>query len=248
MIIEELLSSVAASLAGREVTDLRIGFGYTGAWLEGGAAGVAFSFRRQAGHYCELKSSSGELHQRDAMELARLALKPRLVDSAVGMAVINAALSEKVGEKENINGDVMEYIEVKPGEKWGMIGNFCPLVNRLQNEVDLYVFERELTDKYLYPDWAAAQYLPAMDVVVLSGTTVINNTFDSLFPLCENAREVVVLGPSTPLAPEIMAAKGVTLLGGTVIENPSRAMRMVGQAGGTRTLLKVSRKVNLALK
>ncbi|MGM0381444.1 MAG: Rossmann-like domain-containing protein, partial [bacterium] len=202
----------------------------------------------QAGHYCELKASSGKLHEKGALELARLALNPRCVDAAVGMATINAALAEDIGAGDNIGGDVMEYIEINPGEKWGMIGNFCPLVSRLENEVDLYVFERELDDKYLYPDWAAPQYLPDMDVVVLSGTTVTNNTFDSLVSLCGQARSVVLLGPSTPLAPGIMKDKGVTLLGGTVVEEPEKAMTIVSQAGGTRNLLEASRKVNLVLK
>jgi len=248
MIKQELLNSVKEDLEGRKVVSVRVGFGYTGVHLEGGAAGVSFSFRRQAGHYCELKSSAGELHKKEALELARLALNPRCVDAAVGMATINAALSENIGSGDDIGGDVMEYIEINPGEKWGMVGNFCPLVSRLEDEVDLYVFERELDEKYLYPDWAAPQYLPDMDVVVLSGTTVTNNTFDSLVSLCGQARAVVLLGPSTPLAPEIMKDEGVTLVGGTVVEEPEKAMRIVSQAGGTRGLLKASRKVNLDLQ
>ncbi|MFP4687363.1 MAG: Rossmann-like domain-containing protein [bacterium] len=248
MIKNELLDSVKEELEGRTVEDLRIGFGYTGAWLEGGAAGVSFSFRRQAEHYCQLKADSGSLHHKDALQLARFALRPHTVDSVVGMAVINAALAGAIEADSDIEGDVMKYIKLNPGEKWGMVGNFCPLVPRLEKEVDLYVFEREINDKYLYPDWAAEQYLPQMDVVILSGTTVTNNTFDRLVSLCEKAREVVLLGPSTPLAPEVMSEKGVTLLSGTVIEEPEKAMTMVSQAGGTRTLLEVSRKVNLVLK
>ena len=247
MIKRDLLKQVEDELNDTKVKDVRIGFSYTAVWLQDLAAGVSFSFRRQVGHYCELKSQAGELHKMSALDLAELALKPRTIDSVVGMAAINAALVEKVSKSRCIKGDFLDHVGIRSGEKWGMVGNFCPLVDRLGDQVELHVFERELSEDYLYPDWAAPQYLPEMDVVVLSGTTVTNNTFERLAELSRKARELVVLGPSTPLAVEIMADHGVTLLAGIAVDEPEKIMNITGQGGGTRQLLTAAHKVNLAI-
>lgn len=45
----------------------------------------------------------------------------------------------------------------------------------------------------------AAEMLPQCQVVILSATTLLNRTVDDLLDLCRNARELAILGPSTPL-------------------------------------------------
>ena len=54
----------------------------------------------------------------------------------------------------------------------------------------------------LYPDWAEYRLLPECDVVILTGTSVINGTIDQLLSWCSGAREVSVTGPSTPMYPD----------------------------------------------
>lgn len=244
MIIRELLERVESELQSRTVTDLRIGISYTGVCLDGGEVGIAYTFREEVGHCCEIKDRAGELIGDSVLELARLALNPRPVDSAVGLATINAVLNRNLAGE---TGDILDFVTFDGAEKVGMVGNFCPLVSRLQDQVDLYVFERDLQQEGVYPDWAAEQYLPEMDAVILSGTTVVNRTLEHLLEKCSEAREKIILGPTTPLAPDILAAKGATVLGGTVIQKPGQALDIISQGGGTRTLQKTGEKVTLKL-
>ncbi len=245
MIIEELLEKVEPELASKTVTDLRIGISYTGVCLDGGDLGIAYTFREEVGHCCEVKDHAGELIGGDARELARLALNPRPVDSAVGLATINAVLNQ---ELEGETGDILEFVELQPEVKLGMVGYFGPLIKQLQDKVDLYVFERQIQEDGVYPDWAAEQYLPEMEAVILSGTTVVNRTLEHLLEKCGRAREIMVLGPTTPLAPEILKSHGATVLGGTVIQKPGQALDIISQGGGTRTLQRTGEKVTLRLK
>ncbi|MFW6113843.1 MAG: Rossmann-like domain-containing protein, partial [Actinomycetota bacterium] len=50
------------------------------------------------------------------------------------------------------------------------------------------------------------------------------------------AREVVLLGPSTPYVPSAFRATPVTLLAGSKVSNPARVRQVVSEGGGTMTM------------
>ena len=86
--------------------------------------------------------------------------------------------------------------------------------------------------------------LPQADVVALTGTSLINHTFDGLIRLCRSDALVLLLGPSAPLTPILFEA-GVNAVSGTLVTDPERVLRSVGQgatfrqikrAGGLRLL------------
>jgi uncharacterized protein len=83
--------------------------------------------------------------------------------------------------------------------------------------------------------------------VILSATTLLNRTIDGLLQLCQNAREVAILGPSTPLLPEAFGTHGVTLLSGIQVIDPQRALRIVSEGGGTRQFGGAVRKLTVRL-
>jgi len=56
--------------------------------------------------------------------------------------------------------------------------------------------------------------LPACDIVILSGTTMINNTIDELLSKCSIAKEIIMVGSSVPMFPEAFKDTKVTVLAG----------------------------------
>ena len=86
--------------------------------------------------------------------------------------------------------------------------------------------------------------LPQADVVALTGTSLLNQTFDQLIGLCRPDAFRLLLGPSTPLSPVLFDA-GIDALSGTWVDDPELVLRSVGQgatfrqikrAGGLRLL------------
>jgi uncharacterized protein (DUF4213/DUF364 family) len=76
---------------------------------------------------------------------------------------------------------------------------------------NIYVFEQNVPEgSGLYPAEAISTYLPKCDVVVITATSIINHTFDEVSSYCKNAKEVCLVGPSTPLCPEIFLVGRVT--------------------------------------
>jgi len=244
VIVDDLLRFSEKTLKKRSVVDVRLGLGYSAVLLDDGSLGLAHSLTDGAFHCCEVSDKAGELGG-DAWGLAKLALAPRGMDSAVGVATINAAVNPGVKARE---GDVLEFLDLRPNEKIGMVGYFRPLVPKLREGHELLIFERAPQDDEVYPDWAGEKMLPTVDVAIITGTAIINKTIDHLLNLTANAREIVVVGPSTTLAAEVFAKRGVALLSGMVVEDTEKALRIVSQGGGARELNKVSRKVAIDLK
>lgn len=66
------------------------------------------------------------------------------------------------------------------------------------------------------------------DVVALTGTSLINHTFDDLIALCRPDAFVVLLGGSAPLSPLLLSHHVSAVAGTRVIDVPA-ALAAVGQ-------------------
>jgi uncharacterized protein (DUF4213/DUF364 family) len=58
----------------------------------------------------------------------------------------------------------------------------------------------------------------------------------------------MLLGPSTPYAPEILAARGVTILSGMQVTDVALGLRVISEGGGTMRLLPAMRKVSVRIR
>jgi uncharacterized protein (DUF4213/DUF364 family) len=86
--------------------------------------------------------------------------------------------------------------------------------------------------------------------VIISATTLINETFDEIVAHTMSAREVILLGPSTPLLPEAFEGTPLTYLAGIQIIDRRKTLAIVSEGGGTRRLTKLGtvRKVVVPLR
>lgn len=78
--------------------------------------------------------------------------------------------------------------------------------------------------------------LESADLVVLTGTTIVNGTLTDILARIGHAGEVIVMGTSTPMIPEVFSGTGVTYLAGASIKDPDRAFTIVMEGNGTREL------------
>jgi uncharacterized protein (DUF4213/DUF364 family) len=61
-------------------------------------------------------------------------------------------------------------------------------------------------------------------------------------------RAVIIMGPSTPLLPAVFDQTPFTHLGGAIIADSMRVMKIISEGGGTPALRPYLRFVNLNLK
>jgi uncharacterized protein (DUF4213/DUF364 family) len=247
MLIEELCGRLLPAAAGRTVVDLRVGVGYTGVLLDDGRCGLAYTFRDAApDRGCNVLGEAGTLAGRAAADVARFARSPDPIAAAIGLATLNA-LGEPPAAAD---ADVLDVIDPRAQDEVGMVGYFRPLVEPLRKRAKaLHVFERQADAAAgLLPAEAAADILPRCRIAIVTATSLLNRTMDALLLSCRNAREVVVLGPSTPLQPDLFAGRGVTCLSGVWVTDGPRALRIISEGGGTRRLQPALRKVCLRIR
>jgi len=233
VIVDNLLDLLAPRAEGRTVADVCVGLAYTAVRLDDGRCGLAYTFHEDAGEGCSVVQEAGTLAGRPARELAGWVRTLDATSVALGVATLNALIDPPA---DAVGADVTELIRVSPGDVVGMVGYFAPLVGFLQQRAArLHIFERRPRDQAAeHPDWTAPLLLPECDVAIISGTAVINRTIDALLTHTAKAREVVILGASTPLVPEVFAGRGVTLLSGVQVTDAARVFRVVSEGGGTR--------------
>ena len=248
-IIEALVEHGLSLAGGERVAKVRVGLGYTAVTLESGKAGVGAMLRYLLdADGCSILPYPGTLGGRDAAELVPLLGSPGIVEASIGLAAVNA-LFEPNGMAGLSTGDPVDLLGIRPKDRVAMVGYMAPVAERIRRAAaECVVFddgragEEGITETSLEED-----LLPGCDVVVLSATSLLNKTFDRLVELSAGAREICVMGASTPLAPDVFRPRGVTLLSGRRFTDPGRLLRVVGEAGGRKSLAPISLKVNIPL-
>jgi uncharacterized protein (DUF4213/DUF364 family) len=111
----------------------------------------------------------------------------------------------------------------------------------------LTIFERSSSWTVgVQPADRALDLLPTCSVALITSTALITESLDALLEAAAGCREVALLGPSTPLLPEVFAETPVTWLSGIRIENLAQVL-LVSEGGGTRTFSPYVQKINLRL-
>lgn len=172
---------------------------------------------------------------RSGRELAALAQlsPPDLLQTAIGMAAINALLPLDSAVWTEVNACEM-IVRYGVGRRVALIGHF-PFVDALRREVGtLWVLELQPQPGDL-PAEAAPEVVPQADVLAMTGTTLINGTFEGLMALRRPGAVVMVLGPSTPLSP-VLFDYGVDLIAGAVVEDVDAVLHAIRAGGGFRHL------------
>ena len=103
------------------------------------------------------------------------------------------------------------------GAKIALIGHLT-VTEEMQNKAEkIYILEKA-PQPGDYPDSACDYILPQCDIVIITGSAIINKTFPHLLELCKNAHTTILAGPSVPMCPELLDF-GIDRLSGMIVEN-----------------------------
>jgi uncharacterized protein (DUF4213/DUF364 family) len=223
-IIDDLLDRIPTDRIG--LRDVRIGPFWTVVWTERGAGLASTQRDAHTPHGQSLIRWAGDLMDHTAQELAELLRSASPMEAALGMATVNA-LSEVDGVSLTNRNASEEIIRRGRGKRVVIVGHF-PFVPEVREAVGhLDVLELDPGPDEL-PPTAAAEVIPLADVIALTGTSLINKTFDALMEGRRPDAFVLVLGPTTPLSP-VLFDHGVDLIAGTLVTDPMQAMNTASQ-------------------
>jgi len=171
--------------------------------------------------------------ERSALELAALLRSESPVEASIGMAAVNALLEVDEEACVVINAEEV-IIEKGAAKKVAIVGHF-PFIPRVRRVVGtLWVLEQRPREDDL-PAEAAPEIIPQADVVAITGTALINHTFEELVALCRPEVYVLVLGGSAPLS-SLLFDYGADAIAGTRVIDVPAVLRAVSQGATFRQI------------
>jgi uncharacterized protein (DUF4213/DUF364 family) len=186
----------------------------------------------------------GKLQGRAALDLAREALGQNGIRRAVGIAALNA-LADPCWRRRphpemelRLGIDAFDAAEIRPGERVVVVGAFVPFLKALKAMGQPYlVLEQDPATlkpdelPFFRPAGEAAEVLPEADVLLITGTTLINDTLDGLLALARPDARVTMVGPTVGLLPDPLLRRGADVLGSVRIVDPHAFLDILAEGG-----------------
>jgi len=255
--IEIIIEKSPAPLQDVWIDDLVIGIFFTGVKLSTGHAGVAFTPMGEVPEAVCCPTAAARMPQAGSLDgspvsgMIKYALDPNVLKSAIGVATLNA-LSQWVIE----SGDKREYevikekdgfdlLEIKPDETVTLIGAFGPYIRRLKGMGNpFFIVERSPQTlrpeemKYFKSEPEMASAVEASEVVIMTGTAVVNHTIDNLLSLIRDDQRTAIIGPTASMVPDAFFERGVDIMAGVRILDADGMIKILKQGGSAYHLLK----------
>ena len=244
MILDQKLFESVCDAAGRvAVEQVFIGLGYTAVTTSDGGIGMAATGVVLDGSHAG-NMDVVDYEGRPATDLLEGILAPDIMLRTMALALINALNHTRAIQlpEDTRNRILFDRFDILGGARVAMVGYFPPLVRFLEEkQIPLSVIDksRGIGNKQTFyrqlADWA--------QVLILTATSIVNNTMEDLLSHAGPQLETVVLGPSTPMLPEAFDHLPVHMLAGSAITDRGGALKAVRHGGGTRALKPFTRKV-----
>jgi len=230
---KRLIDFLLPYAANISISDVRIGLGYTAVKIEGGYGGVAWT-PKSAAPCCTHFEKAGTLVGRPVKELLTMLGDERsALARAVGLATANALLAS-LPKPPVLEEEVISALQITPDDRVAMVGYFSPVIAQLRKTgCQLDILELHTEHAETLPTEKTGEVLGSCTVAIITGTSLINGTFDELFPALGTPRAAVVLGPSSPLCGEIFSGTKITHVAGARVRDTDAVLRVVSEGGGT---------------
>ncbi|NMA10665.1 MAG: Fis family transcriptional regulator, partial [Methanomicrobiales archaeon] len=159
-----------------------------------------------------------------------------------GIAILNA-LSESCWKRRpdyvrETGRDILDTVPL-PGDGYvAVVGALVPVIRRLKARGKPFGI-LELDPRTLKPDELpyavprdeADAAVQRADMLVITGTTLINNTLEPLLALARPGASIVVVGPTASMLPDAFFRRGVTMLGGDSVTRPDEVLDTIAEGG-----------------
>lgn len=167
----------------------------------------------------------------DIQEAARALMSWNFEEASLALAAINACLNTEARMKEFHCKEPYDNYCTRgldlSGKRLGLIGHL-----KMPEEVRNAAAECHILELHPqpgdYPASACEWILPECEIVIITGSSLINKTLPRLLALCRNAYTILA-GPTVPLCPALLDL-GIDRLAGLVINDPERMKKR--QAAG----------------
>ncbi len=227
-----------------------VGLFFTGVKLANGHAGVCYTPVKSIPEAVCCPSSAmamplpGKMRGRDALELAAEGLGKGILQKALAIAILNAlsstsfALGTPGGWDLRLGVDPVDALALEEGARVVVVGALVPYLRRLKARGrPFHVLEQDpaalKADElpFFVPAQRAGDIVPQADVLVVTGSTLLNGTCEGLLEMARKGAEIVVVGPTSSLLPGALFRRGVRVVAGIRITQPDTLLDLLAEGG-----------------
>jgi uncharacterized protein (DUF4213/DUF364 family) len=158
------------------------------------------------------------------------------IQNMLGLAAINAICQQVMRVTGNAPGsatDSLGLMQIRAGDRVGMVGFFPPLLKYLRDtDAELVIVEKNPQFIERYPKLPVTLDVKALNgcnKVLCTGTTVQNDTLEEVLLHCGAAEHISVLGPTAGYFPDPLFARGVHVLGGRLVNDGLLLLELIAQ-------------------
>jgi uncharacterized protein (DUF4213/DUF364 family) len=134
--------------------------------------------------------------------------------------------------------DAFDAADIRPGQLVVVVGAFVTFLRELKKRGQPYLV-LEQDPATLKPDEMpfyrhasqAAAVVPQADVILITGTTLLNDTLDGLLSAANPAACKVVVGPTVGLVPDAYLRRGCHILGTIKVTRPDEFLDVLAEGG-----------------
>jgi uncharacterized protein (DUF4213/DUF364 family) len=269
-ILTETVAAVTEIL-GRELDEIAvertvIGLFFTGVKLTTGHAGACATPIKTIPEAVCCPSSAmampfpGKMKGKPARDAMKEAFSDHGIRRGVGIATVNA-LAELCWERrphpgvELLRGlDAFDANNFRPDDRTVVVGAFVPFLKELKRRGQPFLVLEKDPDTlkasempFYRPAEMAREVVPQADVLLMTGTTLLNDTLESLLSWAKPEARVIIVGPTVGLLPDAFLARGADYLGGVRITQPDEFLDLLAEGGsGYHFFGRVAEKLVLA--
>lgn len=227
-----------------------IGLFFTGIKLSNGAGGLCFTPIKTIPEAVCCPSSakamptSGKLNGRPAVQFIEEIFTGNPLKRTMGIAALNALSAvcwakQPPGAYEIKTGiDALDEIALPEEGYVTVVGALVPAIKKLKQrgrpfgilELDPSTLKADEME-YLVPLDQASQAIPKADLLIITGTTLINDTLEGLLEIRKPGAETIVVGPTASMLPNAFFARGVNVLGGIMVTEADKVLDVIAEAG-----------------
>lgn len=246
----ETLQRLGTDADSLELERAVLGIFFTGVKLSGGPAGLCATPVKSVPEAVCCPSSAkampvpGRIRGRKALEVLDDLYRPQDLRRALAIATLNALVEllwlrdGPPAGAEVSTGDAFDALTLGPQERVALVGAFPPYMRALRKRHQPFnVLELDPSTlkpdelPYYEPAERAPQVIPRADVLITTGTTLVNGSLDALLRLLRPGAQAAVIGPTATLLARPYAERGVTVVGGTRVLAGDELLELLAEGG-----------------
>jgi uncharacterized protein (DUF4213/DUF364 family) len=244
-LIQRLYEESLPLAAATTVTSLTVGLGYTAVATGDGGLGLSYTWVEDKEHR-SYSNGYRDVEGEGAVVLLERLLSDDPFQRSMGLATVNAlhhhrarGLVDDTGSPLSLS---LQLLGIGAGTHVAMVGYFPPLVRSLPElGAELEVIDTSLgigdpvEFRVRLGSWA--------EVLVITATTILNDSTEELLSAMTPGVRAVMMGPSTPLVPEAFAHLPLVGLAGIVTLDAAGVEKAVRHGAATPGMKPFVRKV-----